>query len=153
MLTVSDRADRGERQDLSGPAVEDLVVERGWEVVARGLVPDDPDRIRAELLRWSEADVADLVLTTGGTGLGPRDVTPEATRAVLEREVPGIPERMRAEGTRITPYAALSRQAAGQRGKTLIVNLPGSPRAAVESLQSVLDVLPHAVELTRGGAP
>lgn len=150
MLTVSDRSARGERQDGSGPAVERVVEQRGWKVVARGLVPDDSLRIQAELRSWSEADAADLILTTGGTGLGPRDVTPEATRAVLDREVPGIPEAMRAAGSRMTPYAALSRQVAGQRRRALIVNLPGSPRAAAESLESVLAILIHAVEVTRG---
>ncbi len=153
VLTVSDRSAKGESQDGSGPAVERLVQQRGWEVVARAVVPDEADRIEAELRSWSEADAADLVLTTGGTGLGPRDVTPEATRAVLEREVPGIPEVMRAAGNRRTPYAALSRQVAGQRGRALIVNLPGSPRAAAESLESVLAILHHAVEVAQARGP
>jgi molybdopterin adenylyltransferase len=153
VLTVSDRSAAGERQDGSGPAVEHVVEQSGWEVVARGVVPDEPGRIQSELASWSQADVADVILTPGGTGLGPRDVTPEATRAVLDREVPGIPELMRAAGARVTPHAALSRQVAGQRGRTLIVNLPGSPQAATECLQAVLAILPHAMEVTRGRGP
>ncbi len=149
VLTVSDRAARGETPDRSGPAVERLVAGAGWKLIATATVPDEVETIRSALCAWSDDGVADLVLTTGGTGLGPRDVTPEATRAVLEREVPGIPEVMRRVGMASTPLAALSRQVAGQRGRTLIVNLPGSPRAAGECLESILALLPHAVELVR----
>ena len=155
VLTVSDATTAGQRVDESGPAVERSVGEAGFTVVATATVPDDRDRIEDALRSWSDAagGGTDLVLTTGGTGLGPRDVTPEATRAVIDREVPGIPEAMRAAGMRTTPYAALARQVAGQRGATLIVNLPGSPKAAVESLEAVMEVLPHAVALTRQGVP
>lgn len=150
VVTVSDRSAGGERPDDTGPAVERVVEEGGGQVVGRALVADDQAVIRSALLAWCDSDGADLVLTAGGTGLGPRDVTPEVTAAVVQREVPGIAEAMRAAGLRTTPYAALSRQVAGQRGRTLIVNLPGSPRAATECLRSVLAVLPHAVDLIRG---
>lgn len=152
VLTVSDRSARGERADEGGPLVERLVAEAG-EVVARGLVPDEREAIESALREWADAGAADLILTTGGTGLGPRDVTPEATRAVIEREAPGIAEAMRAAGMRVTPYAALSRQVAGTRWRTLIVNLPGSPKAAAESLEAILEILPHAVEMAAGGEP
>ena len=147
ILTVSDRAARGERPDESGPTVGRMAERAGFEIVARAVVPDDRARITQALRRWSDANEADLVLTTGGTGLGPRDVTPEATLETIERVVPGIPEAMRATGMRSTPYAALSRQVAGVRGRTLIVNLPGSPRAVQECLDAVLDTLPHAIAL------
>jgi molybdopterin adenylyltransferase len=149
VLTVSDRASAGTYEDGSGPAVEAAVTAADHEVVARDLVPDEIDRIAAALTAWADAGAIDLILTTGGTGLGPRDVTPEATRTVIEREAPGIAEAMRAHGRALTPFAALSRQVAGTRGACLIVNLPGSPKAAVESLDAVLPILGHAVEMLR----
>ncbi len=150
ILTVSDRSARGQRADRSGPALAQAVEARGWQVVATELVPDDEEAIRQVLLAWSQRAAVDLILTTGGTGFGPRDVTPEATRAVIEREAPGLAEAMRAASLRITPHAMLSRAVAGIRGRTLIVNLPGSPKAAVENLAVIAPVLPHAVHLLRG---
>jgi molybdenum cofactor synthesis domain-containing protein len=151
ILTVSDRSARGEREDLSGPALMDAVT-RGLvdtEVVQRAIVPDEREAIAAQLVTWTDEAGLDLILTTGGTGFAPRDVTPEATRAVLDREAPGMAEAMRAASLRITPHAMLSRAVAGMRGQTLIINLPGSPRAAVENLETLLPVLPHALELLR----
>jgi molybdopterin adenylyltransferase len=147
VLTISDRSARGERADEGGPLVEQLVVAAGSEVVARGLVPDERTEIETVLKEWADDGVVDLILTTGGTGLGVRDVTPEATRAVIDKEAPGIAEAMRAAGITNTPMAALSRQVAGARGTTLIVNLPGSPKAIREGLDAVIGILPHAVEM------
>ena len=153
VLTVSDAGAAGQREDESGPAVAQMVAAAGFPVVATDVVPDERAVIEAALCRWTDGDgEVDLVLTTGGAGLGPRDVTPEATRAVINREVPGIPEVMRAAGVRIPPFASLARQVAGQRGTTLIVNLPGSPKAARESLEAVIAALPHAVSLVRASA-
>lgn len=151
ILTVSDKGARGEREDRSGPAVREMVEAAGGEVVRTGLVPDEPDRIREALVAWSDEGL-DLVLTTGGTGFGPRDVTPEATRAVIEREAPGLAEAMRRAGAERTPTAILSRAVAGIRKSTLIVNLPGSERGARESLGAVLPALGHGVEILRGRA-
>lgn len=153
VLTVSDRSARGEREDEGGPLVERMVAGAGGEVVARAVVADERDHIEAKLRQWSNSGEVDVILTTGGTGLGPRDVTPEATLAVLDKEAPGLAEAMRAAGLRHTPFAALSRQVAGIRSRTLILNLPGSPKAAAECLEAVLEVLPHAAEMTRGGEP
>jgi len=147
VLTISDRSARGERADEGGPLVEQLVVAAGGEVVARALVPDERTEIETVLKEWADDGVVDLILTTGGTGLGARDVTPEATRAVIDKDVPGIAEAMRAAGLMYTPMAALSRQVAGARGTTLIVNLPGSPKAIREGLDAVIGILPHAVEM------
>jgi molybdenum cofactor synthesis domain-containing protein len=152
VLTVSDAGAVGQRPDQSGPAVVEMATGAGFGVVETAVVADERDSIEAALCRWADDGGVDLVLTTGGTGLGPRDVTPEATRAVVDREVPGIPEAMRVAGMRVTPYASLARQVAGQRGSTLIVNLPGSPKAARESLEAVIAVLPHAVSLVRASA-
>jgi molybdopterin adenylyltransferase len=151
VVTVSDRSAHGQRRDESGPAVAAVVQDAGWDLAGTATVPDDAEAIAEAIRAWADDAGAELVLTTGGTGLGPRDVTPEVTRALVDREVPGIPEVMRQAGMASTPLAALSRQVAGQRGHTLIVNLPGSPRAARECLRSVLVLLPHAVELIRGG--
>lgn len=149
VITVSDTSAAGQRPDESGPTVEGMVTGAGFVVVGTAVVPDERERIEAALRSWADRPGTDLVLTTGGTGLARSDVTPEATRAVIEREVPGIPEAMRAAGMRTTPYASLARQVAGQRGDTLVVNLPGSPKAARECLEAVMEVLPHAVALTR----
>ena len=152
ILTVSDRSFAGQREDRSGPALARAVAERGWAVVETDLVPDDIEAIRSALLAWSRRPDIAVILTTGGTGFGPRDVTPEATRQVIQREAPGLAEAMRAASLRITPHAMLSRAVAGIRGRTLIVNLPGSPKAAVENFAVIAPVLPHAVQLLRGDA-
>lgn len=151
VITISDKASRGERVDTSGPALCALLEADGWEIAARTLVPDDAARIRSELVRCADERRIDLILTTGGTGFSPRDVTPEATKAVIERETPGIPERMRAESLKITERGCLSRAAAGIRGGTLIINLPGSERAARENFAAIRGVLDHAVEMLRSG--
>jgi molybdopterin adenylyltransferase len=151
ILTISDRSSQGVREDASGALVRELVTDGlAAEVVAYRVVPDERPQIEAALREWADGRVADLVLTTGGTGLAPRDITPEATRAVLEREVPGIPEAMRAASLLKTPFAMLSRMAAGTRGNTLIINLPGSPKAVRENLAVILPVLPHALEKLMG---
>jgi molybdopterin adenylyltransferase len=150
VLTVSDAGSRGERADTSGAAVREMVAGAGGDVVAHDVVPDEREVIAARLREWCDAGAADVVLTTGGTGLAPRDVTPEATIDVAERVAPGIAEAMRAEGMRHTKRAMLSRAVAVVRGRTLIVNLPGSEKGVRESLGAVLAVLPHAVELLRG---
>ncbi len=147
ILTVSDRSWRGERPDRSGPALEEILIGQGWEIARREVVPDDLDVLKKILVQWAGDEQVDVILTTGGTGFAPRDVTPEATQAVIDRGAPGIVEAMRAASLDVTPHAMLSRAAAGMRGRTLIVNLPGSPRAAVENLQVILPVLAHAVDL------
>jgi molybdopterin adenylyltransferase len=150
ILTVSDKGSRGERDDLSGLAVEEAVLEKGMSVEARDIVPDELEEIESALKRYSDELGVDLVLTTGGTGLSPRDLTPEATRRVIEKEAPGFSEAMRAASLQITPHAMLSRAVAGIRASTLIVNLPGSPRAARENLEVILPALPHGLEKLRG---
>ena len=147
ILTLSDRSSRGERADSSGPALSSLIEAEGWSIVKQELLPDDAAAIRERLISWSEDGTMDVILTTGGTGFSPRDVTPEATRAVIEREAPGLAEAMRAASLKVTPHAMLSRVVTGIRVKTLIVNLPGSPKGAVENLQVILPVIPHAVQL------
>jgi molybdenum cofactor synthesis domain-containing protein len=151
VLTVSDRSARGARADASGPALVAAVTAElpGTEIAETAIVPDEVEAIAATLVRWCDEARLDLILTTGGTGFAPRDVTPEATRAVLHREAPGLAEAMRAASLRVTPHAMLSRAAAGIRGRTLIINLPGSPKGAVENLRTVLPVLSHALELLR----
>lgn len=149
VLTVSDRSAEGRREDRGGPALARAVEALGWEVAERAVVPDDVEAIAGRLSAWC-GDL-DLVLTTGGTGLSPRDVTPEATRRVLDREVPGLAERMRREGEKTAPAAVLSRAVCGTRGKALILNLPGKPEGACESLAAVADLLPHALAVLRGG--
>ena len=152
ILTISDRSSRGERADLSGPALAEAVRARGWSASLLDVVPDDRDQIASTLRAWSSRGGLDVILTTGGTGFAPRDVTPEATRDVIEREAPGLAEAMRAESLKITPHAMLSRAVAGIRARTLIVNLPGSPKGAVESLQVIAGVLEHAVQLLQEDA-
>lgn len=147
ILTLSDRSSRGERADSSGPALASLIQGEGWEVVKQSLLPDDEAAIRELLISWADSGEMDVILTTGGTGFSPRDVTPEATRAVIDREAPGLAEAMRAASLKVTPHAMLSRIVTGIRKKTLIVNLPGSPKGAVENLQVITSVLPHAVQL------
>ena len=151
ILTVSDRCSRGEAQDASGPVIRQLVTERlTAQVLKEGCVPDEPTQIAETLMVWCDAADLDLILTTGGTGFAPRDITPEATRAVIEREAPGLAEAMRREGAKATPHALLSRAVAGIRGQTLIVNLPGSPKAVKEGLEVILPALPHGIEILRG---
>jgi molybdopterin adenylyltransferase len=151
VLTISDRGYKGQYQDLSGPLLRELLTERlGAAVEVEGIVPDERAAIADILIQWADDLGLDLVLTTGGTGFAPRDVTPEATRDVIEREAPGLAEAMRAASLRITPHAMLSRGVAGIRGGTLIVNLPGSPKAVRENLETVLPALPHAIELLQG---
>lgn len=149
ILTVSDRSARGEREDLSGPALRGIVEARGWQVTQTAVTADVREDIRAILCRWSDEDMAEVILTTGGTGFAPRDVTPEATQQSIEREAPGLAEAMRASALAATPHSMLSRGVVGIRRRTLIINLPGSPRAASESLETVVPVLDHAVDLLR----
>lgn len=148
ILTVSDRSSRGERADSSGPLLRQMTrQQQGWTVEREAVVPDELVAIKATLMNWADVVRLDLILTTGGTGFAPRDVTPEATRAVIEREAPGLAEAMRAASVSKTPHAMLSRAVCGIRGRTLIVNLPGSPRAARENLETILLALPHAIAL------
>jgi len=148
VLTVSDSSARGERQDLSGPAVAEVLSRNNFQVVAREIVPDERTAIAALIVKL--ALQARLVVTTGGTGIAKRDVTPEATRAVCDRLLEGVAERMRLEGSKKTPFAALSRGLCGVKGESIILNVPGSPKGAVESLEAVVELLPHALQLLGG---
>jgi molybdenum cofactor synthesis domain-containing protein len=150
ILTISDSVSHGVRGDASGPALRERCLQLGWDVVAQAVLPDEPASIRERLISLVNDGAAELVLTTGGTGIGPRDSTPEATKEACQKLLPGIPEVMREYGRKKNPRAALSRAVAGIRGNVLIVNLPGSPRGAVESLDSVAELLPHALEVLRG---
>lgn len=150
ILTVSDSAVAGTRDDASGPALRARCETLGWSVECQATVTDDVCSIARQLKDWADGREIHLILTTGGTGIAPRDVTPEATRSVLEKELPGLGEVMRIEGCKHTKFAVLSRGVAGVRGNAIIVNLPGSPKGAVESLDSIADVLPHAIALAMG---
>lgn len=150
ILTISDRSYHGEREDSSGPIIYDMLKEINSEVVFSQIIPDERNIIAQKLIELSDNIRADLIVTTGGTGLGPRDVTPEATIDVIDKRVPGLEEAMRAESTKITPHGMLSRAVAGVRGKTLIVNLPGSPKAVKENLSVILSAIPHAIEILKG---
>lgn len=150
ILVLSDLASQGKREDRSGPAVRSVLEAQGWHIAALELLPDEFDRIRDRLKDWTDSEDCDAIFTSGGTGLAPRDVTPEATRAVIETEIPGLAELMRAVGAKSTPLATLSRAVAGVRKKKLIVNLPGSPRGARESLESIVEALPHAIDQIQG---
>lgn len=150
ILTVSDSVSSGKSQDRSGPSVANRCKELGWEVVSTAVRADDRAAIATFLKETADSNSIDLVLTTGGTGLGPRDVTPEATAAVVERTIPGFSERMRAAGAARNPRAILSRGSAGIRGTTIIINLPGSPAGAVESLDVIANLLPHSVDVLHG---
>ena len=150
VITISDTVARGERQDASGPAVAARCAELGWVVASTHLVPDESAEIQALLRRLVDDEHVDLVLTTGGTGLGPRDVTPEATQAIADKMIPGFAEEMRRKGLEKTPRAILSRSAAAIRGTTLILNFPGSPKGALESLDAVAALIPHSIQIIHG---
>lgn len=147
ILTISDRSARGERPDSAGPALAEIILSHGWQVTRRGLIPDDFNTIETTLRQWTHSGDLDVLLTTGGTGFSPRDITPEATRRVIQRPAPGLAEAMRAAGMQKTPFAMLSRAEAGICERTLILNLPGSPTGAAENFRAVLPVLEHAVHL------
>lgn len=150
ILTLSDKGARGERADASGPALEKWLAERGVRTLHREVVPDDVDTIVVKLMGWADSKAFDLILTTGGTGVSPRDVTPDATERVVDRVIPGFGEVMRAHSAAKTPHAIISRAIAGIRGDTLIINLPGSPGGAVENLAAVWPAVPHAVAKIKG---
>lgn len=152
IITASDKGSRGERVDQSGPKIKELVRKMAGEVVAYTVIPDELETIKDTLISFADEKQVDIIFTTGGTGFSPRDITPEATMAVIERLTPGIPEVMRLESLKITPKAMLSRAVAGIRGKTLIVNLPGSPKAVAECLQAIMPALPHGIEILKGEA-
>jgi len=148
ILTLSDKGSKGEREDLGGPLIREMIGRINAEVLYYDVIPDEKEMIKAKLVEYSKS--VDLVLTTGGTGLSPRDVTPEATLEILDKEIPGIAETMRLEGMKKTNRAMLSRAVAGIRGKTLIINLPGSPKAVKEGLEAIMDIIPHAIEKVKG---
>ena len=150
ILTISDKGSQGERYDESGKVIRDSLSQINSHVVKYEVVPDEVDIIASKLTEWADGGGVDVILTTGGTGLGPRDVTPEATISILDKTVPGLAEAMRAGTFNITPFAILSRAVAGVRGKCLIINLPGSPKAVQECLQVILPAIPHAVEIIKG---
>jgi molybdenum cofactor synthesis domain-containing protein len=150
VVTVSDRGSRGEREDASGPEIARILESVGIEIAARRIIPDEKELIRQTLIELCERDTIDLILTTGGTGVSPRDVTPDATRDVIERDIPGMAEEMRRQSGLITPHAMISRAIVGIRNQTLIINLPGSPRGARENLNVVLAALNHAIEKIQG---
>ncbi len=150
VITASDRSARGEREDLSGQVIQEIAGSQGWEMVHYSVVPDEKEKLKNAMLHLADREEASLILTTGGTGLAPRDFTPEATLEIIDKLVPGISEMMRRESLKKTPHAMLSRAVAGTRHKSLIINLPGSPKAVRECLDVVIPVVPHAVELLQG---
>ena len=150
VITISDKGARGERVDTSGPAICAILESKGWNIAYTSIIPDEKEQIKSELIKCADDMNINLVLTTGGTGFSPRDITPEATLEVIERRTPGIPEAMRAESLRITPKGCLSRSEAGIRGRTLIINLPGSEKAAKENLMAVIDPVEHGLEMLLG---
>jgi len=150
IVTVSDSTSQGLRPDRSGPALRERIQQLGWQVASALVVADETSVIQARLIELADSHLVDLILTTGGTGVGPRDITPESTVAVCEKIIPGLGELMREKGRQVTPRAALSRAIVGVRGRVVIVNLPGSPKGAVESLDAVAELLPHAVEVLHG---
>ena len=147
VITVSDRSFRGERPDESGPVIQSAVRDLGWRVIHTEVIPDEKSALERFFISWSDSSAVDLILTTGGTGFSPRDVTPEATLTVIERRAPGMAEAMRAASLQVTPNAMLSRAVAGIRKRTLIINLPGSPKAALENFRVIAPVLDHAIQL------
>ena len=147
VITISDKGYRGEREDTSGPNLVSILKDRGFDVVYTSIIPDESEAIQSELIRCADEKNIALVLTTGGTGFSPRDITPEATLQVVERRTPGIPEAMRAESMRITPKGCLSRSEAGIRGRTLIINLPGSKKASEENILAVIDPVEHGLQM------
>ncbi len=149
VLTISDRSSRGEREDRSGPLIKEIALQRGWEVIASDIIADEQVEIERQLASWCDSGEIDLILTTGGTGFSPRDRTPEATRNVVERLAPGLVEAMLVRSMSKTPHAMLSRAVAGIRKRTLIVNLPGSPKAVEENLAVIIPALPHAIQRLR----
>jgi len=152
ILTISDKGSRGEREDKSGEIIREIISQSGARVVDYAVVPDEKELIAERLTDWADKGGVDMIITTGGTGLAPRDVTPEATLDVIDKTVPGFPEAMRAKSLRKTPHAMLSREVCGVRKKTLIINLPGSPKAVRECLPVILPALPHAIEVIKGEA-
>ena len=152
IITASDSGYRGEREDLSGPAIKEILEREGYDVISMDILPDDQVMLAGKMQEIADSEKAELILTTGGTGFSERDVIPEATEEVIERKVPGIPEAIRAYSMTITKRAMLSRATAGIRGKTLIINLPGSPKAVRESLEYIIDALAHGLEILSGEA-
>jgi molybdopterin adenylyltransferase len=147
IITISDRSSRGERLDESGPALVNAISQQGWQVIRTEILPDELEQLIKTLSEWADSGEMDVILTTGGTGFSPRDVTPEATLAVIQRPTPGLSEAMRSASLRITPHAMLSRATSGIRARTLIINLPGSPKGALENLAVVIPIFPHAIQL------
>jgi molybdopterin adenylyltransferase len=150
VITVSDRGSRGDREDGSGPEIAGMLLNMGMEIIDRRIIPDEREMIRQTLIECSDGGGADLIVTTGGTGVSPRDVTPDATREVIDREIPGMAEAMRRQSATVTPHAMISRALVGIRGRTLIINLPGSPRGSTENLSVLIPALSHAIEKIKG---
>ena len=150
VLTISDKGSRGQREDLSGPVLEEMIKEVGGEITDREIIADEKEEIQDSMVFLADKKEVDLILTTGGTGFAERDITPEATLEILDKEVPGLPEKMRAATSKITPLAALSRARAGIRKNTLIINFPGSPKAVRECLESIIDIIPHGIKILKG---